>query len=131
MDGQDDIPLEFVATGRQRDVVYAIRANGEMPARSFFNDLPPADKAALLAYFDHLCQSGRLAKDKLKKLHSRSGEAWEFIRHDWRIGAFPNGRQWVLTSGFAKKKQKTDRRHIELIERIRDEHLARVKRSEK
>ena len=125
MCGQNDTPVELVAHGRQRDVVYAIRNNGQMPARDFLDGLQPAHKARFLAYFRHLCNTGRLATNRLKKLETAKGVAWEFRDPKWRIGAFQHGRQWVLTHGFPKRGRKTPRRQIEMIERIREEHLGR------
>lgn len=120
---QDDTVLEFVARGGKRDIVYAVRANGQKLARDFIHDLDVGERARFMVVFKHLCDTGRLREHKLKKLHTKKGQAWEFRSHDWRIGAFQYGRLWVLTHGFPKKGQRTPKNEIDMIERIRREHL--------
>ncbi len=119
----DDTWLEFVAKGDKRDIVYAVRANGQKPARDFIRELEIGEQARFMAVFKNLCDTGRLREHKLKKLHTKEGQAWEFRSHDWRIGAFQDGRLWVLTHGFPKKSQRTPKNEIDMIERIRREHL--------
>ena len=120
---EDDTVLEFVARGVKRDIVYAVRSNGQQPARDFIHELDVREQARFMVVFKHLCDTGRLLKHKLKKLHTKEGQAWEFRSHEWRIGAFQDGRLWVLTHGFPKKGQRTPKKEIDLIERIRREHL--------
>ena len=120
---EDDTVLEFVARGDKRDIVYAVRANGQKPARDFIHELDVGDRMQFLAFLQHLCDEARLPESKLKKLHTKDGETWEFRSHKWRIGAFQDGRLWVLTHGFPKKGQRTPKKEIDLIERIRREHL--------
>lgn len=120
---EDDTVLEFVARGVKRDIVYAVRGNRQQPAREFIDELDVGDQASFMAFFQHLCDTGRLPELKLKKLHTKEGEAWEFRSHKWRIGAFQDGRLWVLTHGFPKKGQRTPKNEIDMIERIRREHL--------
>ena len=123
MVGEDDTVLEFVARGVKRDIVYAVRANGQKLARDFIRALDNAEQARFMAVFKNLCDTGRLREHKLKKLRTREGQAWEFRSPKWRIGAFQDGRLWVLTHGFPKKGQRTPKNEIDRIERIRREHL--------
>ncbi len=88
--------------------------------------LKPAEQAALLEQFQHLCDTGTLSGEKLRKFRTKKQVAWEFRSRRWRIGTFQHGKQWVLTHGFVKKKQKTPKGEIEMIERIREEHLNRI-----
>jgi phage-related protein len=120
---EDDTVLEFVARGVKRDIVYAVRANGQQPARGFIHELDVGEQARFMVVFKHLCDTGRLREHKLKKLHTKEGKAWEFRSPKWRIGAFQDGRLWVLTHGFPKKGQRTPKNEIDMIERIRREHL--------
>ena len=125
MCGRDDIPL-IVAQGPEREVVYAVRANGERPAKAFLEHLEPRERQRFLASFQQLCNAGSLQADKLKKLNTKRGLAWEFRTHDWRIGAFQLKRRWYLTHGFPKQGQKTPPRQIDQIEKIYDEFIERL-----
>jgi hypothetical protein len=103
-------------TGPARDIVFAIRADGSSPARDFLEGLSLFDQDKFNVLFIRMAEHGEIRN--AEKFRPKVGEAAcrlgdrlekypiaEFKIHTGsgqRILAFLDGRQWVLTNGFAK-----------------------------
>jgi hypothetical protein len=123
--------------GASRDIVYAVCANGTLPAREFYESLSDADQSKFDALFLRMAEYGEIHTKE--KFRPRVGEAVctvrgktvryavaEFKIHSGggqRIMACLDGRQWVLTHGFQKgSKLKTE---VNRAQRILFEDLSR------
>jgi phage-related protein len=124
MNGQADRPV--VATGAMRTIEAAVCLDGNSPAQEFLDQLAEADQQKLAALFARMADHGVVTnEEKFKKLE---GAIWEFKSSQIRIPCFQDGRAWVLTHGFLKKKQKAPKREIERAERIMHEDQQRQAR---
>lgn len=122
--------------GQQRDIVFAVRADGSQPAKEFYESLSGSDQVKFDALFVTTADQGELRNElkfRLKvgvarcqiggktelisvaefKIHSGSGQ---------RILAYRRGRQWILTNGFAKGEKLANQ--IKRAESIIDEDLS-------
>lgn len=102
--------------GHQRDIVFAVCADGSEPAKKFLEDLSPVDRAKFFQLFMWTGEQGELRNEqkfRLKvgvrtckigdktqdipiaefKIHGGSGQ---------RILAYRQDKQWILTNGFPK-----------------------------
>jgi phage-related protein len=121
MNGQADRPV--VATGPMRTIEAAVCLDGSSPAHQFLDQLGATDQQKLAALFARMAEHGMITnEEKFKKLE---GAIWEFKSSQVRIPCFQDGRVWVLTHGFIKKKQKAPRRDIERAKRIMQEDQQR------
>ncbi len=111
-----------------RSVVCAVTGS-RCPARDYLQDLRDADCSELrrfLVLFERIAEHGVIRnKTQFRKLE---GGIWEFKRGDHRMLCFQDGRAYVLTHGFRKKRQKCPRREIEKAQRIMSKDMARIKR---
>ncbi len=113
-----------VRTGSARDIEYAVRANGSMPAKEFVESLEDSDQRKFGVLFDKLAAVGIISNtEQFKQVR---GKIWEFKRHQARIGCFQVGRKWILTHGFIKKKDRWSNDEIEKANNVMAEHLHRL-----
>lgn len=123
------MPDNVVHEGDRHRYRWAIRSNSEMPAKEFYEEkLSDTYQARLMAYIGQLDATGKLSKDKFKKLTNTN--LWEFrLSPQIRLlSFFAEYNCLVITHGFIKKQQKTPRSEIETGERIREEHLERCEK---
>ena len=110
-------------------VEWAVDASGKMPARKFFLELKPVDRAKIQALFNLLAKKGRIdTRERFKRLDKRRGWAlWQFKSFQLRfIGAFsPTVRAFVVAEGVRKKQNRHRPRDLDRAARILDEHFAR------
>lgn len=125
-----DLPDEqIVRKGPASTIAYAVDANGEMPAKQFFEneqgkEAPSKqEKAGLFQVFQVMVTQGRVTNpEQFKK---ERGEIFGFKKYQARVAAFRVGTTWFLTHGFKKKRDKWPDTEIDRAERIRSEHLSR------
>lgn len=114
----------IVARGAFGTVEYAVQANGASPAQEFVEtelDLDNQRKLAVL--LEKLANQGRISnEEQFKKVE---GSLFELKQHQVRVFCFQEGRRWILTHGFIKKRPKLPKTEIQRGERIRQEHLTR------
>jgi hypothetical protein len=109
--------------GPKGTVEYAIRANGKMEAKKWFEDQSTQTQAA----FDHMFRStveiGRITnRDQFKQLE---GDVYEFKRRiGQRLFCFKLGDRWLLTHHKEKSKLKNYRPDIKRAITIGREHIA-------
>lgn len=126
----DAVPDEdlVVPRGLARTIAYARDAAGRRPARDFMGSLASVDLKQLGAQFDHLAATGYLGNTR--QFRKERGQIWTFkTRSGARIAAFQQGRVWYLTHGFVKQRDRWPRTELERAERIRMEHLERLRRN--
>ena len=114
-----------VVLGAAWTVEYAVDAKGNSPARDFVEALPPDELAKIARLFQWLADlalGDRVNPEKFKQLE---GKIHELKSYQIRIPCFRDGRCWVLTHGFRKKKDSVPRAEIDRAHRIRDEDLSR------
>lgn len=120
-----------VISGTVYTIEWATDAQGQMPAREFFDHLSLADQAKILALFGRLANHGHISnRENFKQLGSRAkGDAkslWEFKKHQLRfIGDYRSGRRFVVAHGVRKKKDDLQPSDIDKALRIMredDEH---------
>jgi phage-related protein len=112
-----------------RDIQFYRNANGDCPVEEFLDGLG-SKQAQKVAWVLKLVRELPLVpKQYLKKLEGRD-ELWE-VRAEFGgdafrlLGFWGAGNLIILTSGFAKKTQKTPNREIELAAQRRRDYLNR------
>jgi hypothetical protein len=119
----------ILCTGRKIRIEFAIRANGTMPAKEFYDDnLSESERRKLNPPIQRLADDGRVANEERFKKVEGTDELWEFKLHQVRIPGFylPGGR-FVLTHGLRKKKDRLSMSEIKIAQAIRNEHITREK----
>jgi phage-related protein len=104
-------------------IEYAICGNGKMPAKEFVEKLNFKERVRLEALLEQMAERG-IIKNKQKFKHLQ-GKVWEFKSGQHRVLCFQEGRKWILTHGFQKKRDKTPRKEIRRAESIMEQHLER------
>ena len=108
---------------------WAVDASGKTPAREFFLELKPADRAKIQAQFNLLAKQGRIdTRERFRKLETRRGWAlWEFKSFQLRfIGTYSRiASAFVVADGLRKKQDRHRSRDLDRAVRILDEHFAR------
>jgi hypothetical protein len=117
-----DDDTKIVVRGRLRIVEYAVRADGIMPAKGFFDALYERDRAWLLARFQLLANQGeqgisnesifRREREIPQDIQGTRGWLWTFKRRTnkrpgggkglIRIPCFMIENRWILLTGFWK-----------------------------
>jgi phage-related protein len=111
--------------GRACNIEYACRSNGSYPAEEFIKSLTEPERLKIAHVLKQLLDTGRVWNvERFKKLE---GQIWEIKADHNRLLCFQSGKCWVLTNGFRKDTQKTNRGYIELAVAIMNEHLSRQK----
>ena len=116
--------VNVLCVGRKLTVEFAVRSDGTMPAKLFFDSLDPQDKRKLMVLFQWLADEGRIVnREKFKKVEGTQG-LFEFKSFQIRMpGFFTPDRRFVITHGFRKKKDAFPKSEVEIAYRIRDENL--------
>ena len=118
---------QILCSGRKFTIEFAIRSNGTMPAKDFYdNELSEQERTKLKPPITRLADDGRVDnKERFKKVEGTE-ELFEFKSHQVRILGFfrPCGR-FVLTHGLRKKQDKLPKSEIKMAETIRAEHIER------
>lgn len=112
--------------GRKLKIEFAIRANGRMPAKEFYDtDLSDSERRKLRAPMERLAEDGWVGNDERFKKVAGTRGLHEFKLHQVRIfGFFQPGGRFILTNGIRKKHDRLSLTDIEVAEQIRREHLA-------
>jgi hypothetical protein len=109
--------------GQKLQIEFAIRSNGTMPAKDFYdNDLSDAERRKLLPPMVRLAETRLVSnKEHFKKIEGTE-ELWEFKSHQVRlIGFFLPGGRFVLAHGLRKKQDRLAAKDIKLADEIRKE----------
>lgn len=108
------------------EIVYFEKENGDVPVRTFLENLAdPRHKAKLLLFIDFLRERNVFLREPhVKKLE---GKIWELRvphgRAAYRVLFFYEGREIVLTHAFEKKTAKTPREELERANQHRSSYL--------
>ena len=110
------------------DIIFYDKPDGEEPAKEFILSLDNKMKARMLKLINLLGECG----NKLRKPYSEHIEDGIFELRA-KVGSdisrvlyfFVIGKQIILTNGFIKKTQKTQKSEIELAKKYRNEYLNR------
>ncbi len=109
--------------GRTCKVDWGCCLNGKKPAKSFMDGLTQAEQIKLSHILQKLLDEGKVWNEqKFKKLE---GPIWELKSDMNRLLCFKHGDCWVLTNGFKKDRQKTERKYIDLAVKVMTEHIQR------
>jgi phage-related protein len=117
----------ILCSGRKFTIECAIRSNGTMPAKDFYDhELSNQERAKLKPPITRLADDGRVDnKERFKKVEGTE-ELFEFKSHQVRIlGFFRPGGRFVLTHGLRKKQDRLPKTEIKMAETIRAEHIKR------
>ena len=117
----------ILCSGRKFTIEFAIRSNGTMPAKEFYdNELSEQERAKLKPPITRLADDGRVDnRERFKKVED-TDELFEFKSHQVRIlGFFLRGGRFILTHGLRKKQDKLPKGEIKIAETIRAEHINR------
>lgn len=116
----------ILCRGQRIRIEFAVRRNGSMPAKDFFdNGLTELERHKLRPPMARLADDGRVAnQERFKKVEGTNG-LWEFKLHQIRIfGFFLSGARFILTNGIRKKQDRLSRSDIAVAEAIRGEHIS-------
>ena len=119
--------MNIIAKGHWGTVEWATNANGESPARAFFESLDAADQAKMLALFGRLAKDGAIPnREKFRKLGQQGGKKyshlWEFKSFQIRFLGIFRGNRFLVAHGTRKKKDKLSGGDKEKTVRILDEN---------
>jgi hypothetical protein len=103
------------------DIEYAVRTNGSMEAKEWFE----AQNDEIKAKFDHLFRKVANGQKIHNEQHFRKlrKHIWEFKRDEHRLLTFQHGKGWFLTHHYPKGKRKCPPKQIDRAEQIRLECL--------
>ena len=112
-----------------RTVIFYRTANGSSPVEEFLDSLTGKQAQKVLWVLRIVEELPSVPRQYFKKL-AGSDDLWEVRaqvgNNTFRLlGFFDSGQLIVLTSGFAKKSQKTPAREIELAERRKRDYFSR------
>ena len=119
---------QIAAEGKWGRVEWATDRNGNMPARSYYSDLPDSDKAKILTLFQLFANQGFLQnREKFKKLGSKAkgkgSELWEFKSFQHRfLGDYKQNRRFIIAHALRKKSDNLPASDIARAIRILQEH---------
>ena len=106
---------------------FARRANGHYPANEFLEALKTKDRDSLDKFnriFEKFSHAGPESVEGLyKRLQGRGSGLVEFSIWNYRILAFRNGNEVVLTNGFKKDQNETPPAELDKGQEIKKEHL--------
>ena len=117
------------AKGRWGTVEWATDANGESPAKAFYEGLNDGDKAKMNALFGWLARDGRIPnREKFRKLGQQGGKKyshlWEFKSFQLRFLGDFQGNRFLVAHGVRKKKDSLSEGDKEKTVRILNENAA-------
>lgn len=112
-----------VKDGPRGRVVYAIAANGDVPARDYVRNADAAIVKKFMYLFDRMCSHGEIRNEE--QFNHERGRIYVFKTFKHRIYCFQHRRDWVLTHGAMKKRDKADPKELDRAERIMEEHKTR------
>lgn len=114
---------EVICEGTACKNCYAIDGSGARPARDFATSLKESEKAKLIALFSRMSNHGRIQNEE--KFKHEAGKIFAFKSDPIRITCFQVEKDWYLTHGFIKKRQKCPPTELGRAENIRIDFLNR------
>lgn len=105
------------------------RPNGTNEMKNFLEQLPDKDKIKLLIRIDSVQEYGLLFAQKLqwiKKINTNLYEIRSQVSSNIQRAVYfhVDGNRYIITHGFTKKTQKTPRREIEHVLKMRQEFFS-------
>ncbi len=116
-------------------VEYAVRKEGNIPAKVFVEELPPKLQRHIRAVFRHVAENKGKNVSPDIFAHERD-EIWTFKcklnKRRIRLPCFQKGTRWIITHGFVKPpKSKWPEQEFTLAFQIMREVVARESKSER
>ena len=119
-----NMPDNIVVKEQWGTVEYAVKRNGNMPAKDFISSLKTENRKEylrLVALFGLMANDGKIPNpQKFKKLKD---EIWEFKSKKYRVLCFQQDNSWILTHGFKKQDRTKYGGEIRKATEIMKEHL--------
>src|SRR6516162_8666768 len=115
---------QILCAGRRITIEFAVRSNGTMPAKDFYeHDLSEEERTKLKPPFARLADDGYVAnKERFKKVEGTK-EMWEFKLHQGRRRSLNTaGGPFIVTQGLEKKEIMVQKGEVVPAEKIRAEH---------
>jgi hypothetical protein len=122
----------IIHSGPNYPVVCAVRENGNSPAKEFIEQLEAQDKNVLrqfMVLFDRIGREGRIFNKQ--QFRHEQGEIWSFKKDQHRLPCYRDGKCFVVTHGFVKKKDKWLKSDFDTSVGIMQEDMARVAKFQK
>lgn len=123
MSKKTDRPI--AVRGERMRIVYAVTVDGSSPAKGFVEGLSEPDLCKLVNLFKWMADQGQIRN--VQRFKPVDGPIYEFKSfqrggaNQIRVLCFRDGRDWVLTNGFVKKRDKIDQAEIARARRIMNE----------
>ena len=116
-----------------RKIIFYRTKGGKCPVEDFLDSLQPKEAQKVLWVLRLIEELDKVPSQYLKKL-THTEEIWEcrvtIKSNAYRIFSFfIEGNRIVLTHGYSKKSQKTDKRQIKQAETYRRDYLSRKRRA--
>lgn len=120
----------LVVKGAWGTVEYAVRSDGNMPAKDWLTESSDEGASKFAHLFRKIAGSGKISNEQhFRKLRD---DIWEFKRDSNRILCFQMGRRWLLTHHYLKQRDKCPPKEIDRAIRIKNEHIqAELKENKK
>ena len=112
-----------VCSGQGCSLWWVRGSSSRFRGKDYFDKLKPPEKAKVESLFERMARDGWIPNKEL--FRKESDHIYCFKRHQLRMAAFQQGKDWLIVYGFRKKtnSDKRMKRHIDTAERIRSEYL--------
>ena len=107
--------------GKWGTVEYAVRANGDMEAKEWYEAQDQSIRQSFGVLFKRLLSEGRITNET--QCRQLRDTIWEFKRRGDRLLFGLVGNRRLLTHHYAKGGQKCPKREIDRAESIIEEHI--------
>lgn len=111
---------EVAYVGRTKRVLWARAGNGRLPAKEFFDQLGPKDRARFQVLFERMGDHGEI-RNREKFVHE-ADQIYAFKIFKQRLACFFDTSDVVMTHGYEKKRDRVPPAELDRARRIRDEY---------
>ncbi|MBW8002511.1 MAG: hypothetical protein FVQ80_10885 [Planctomycetes bacterium] len=115
-----DVENNVLFKGDRCTIEYAVRQNGNMPAKKDIDKLSWQEKIKLEVLLEKMAKMGKLSESRFKHF---KGKIYEFKSGQYRALCFQDTKSWVLTNVFKKEKNKSPKTAGARAKEIMKEHL--------
>ena len=119
-------PDNLLLAGHKLHIIFAIRTNGSMPTKEFFdNELSDSERRKFRPPMERLAESRYVANREHFKKVEGTEHLWEFKSHQIRLlGFYLDDGRFALVHGIKKKQDRLRGSDIEIAEQVKKEFIA-------
>ncbi len=116
--------------GEKFQVEFYFTANGELPAKEYFDLSERQIQIKLLALVKYIAEEGRLFDETKFRSVDKNEKIYEFKPMSERFfNFFTDGRRIIITNAYRKRGQKVDPKELAKAIRLKKDYGSRVKKA--